>query len=623
MRALVLCFAVLQLVSGCSFMGYSEIDLPRCQVDSDCLPLGARRGFHPACLKFSCEDGTCVRRRDGEEVHDGFDNDCDGLVDEPGVASDGSRSQTIAPFDVHRIEGVAETARISYSTSPGDTVVAAWAVRESDTGTGWVAQLGSEPGAVEPMSYVRGVAEPGGSGIDPDLHDTDLQPGCYGARGSGIVGGDDLCDFVEVALGVTNGLGDGAGEALVATVNSVGCAAGQLRLGYLELGGAPGVIVRGPLRRSNSYLGVDLTDDGVCTGGNRVEGFSSGIARPAVSVADRDGHSPQALIAWIGDHNQREECGGGRASVEVVGAFLETSSYGGGFGWVTATDEATPQLLGYTEGGGRPGVALLGDVGYLVGFGDGDGNLSLHFLPAPDNPPRYDGYTCCGPEDSHEECRDVELVCAGVEDRTDLEIGPIEGIVSLGSIDPGFGGVVDHVAISVGAVDGSAVEVGIAWLEGCGTSEESIVFRRLVLSARGGVPVAVAETGLAERLAGPLPSDRGVGAPTLAYLDSGFVSDDFERDGRRATEDDLGGWVVVWDDGPEGGGRVVGRRVLALDGRVLDEAERFDLTGPGQGLDARSPALSQQSVGLVFVFHDQAGGALVTGWMHGTSAVGP
>ena len=82
---------------------------------------------------------------------------------------------------------------------------------------------------------------------------------------------------------------------------------------------------------------------------------------------------------------------------------------------------------------------------------------------------------------------------------------------------------------------------------------------------------------------------------------------------------------MAWDEGPDGAGRVVGTRVLALDGRVLDEAERFELAGQegSAGMDARAPALLPRSVGLTFVVHDLAGGALVVGEMCGTAAAGP
>jgi hypothetical protein len=625
MRTLVLLVAVLPTLAACSLMGLTDIDMPRCQVDRDCLELSNHEGFPTSCLKLACaDDGSCALRPDGEEAFDGFDNDCDGLIDEPSVDAVGAVAQTISPRAEVLVEDVTSEAHVTFADDPTDGAVAAWSWDEPGGDPALFARIGTDLVAGQEMSYARGAAEPGGSST-ANLQDLDLDPGCYQATESGgIVGAD--CDFSELAIGVTDTV-DLLGEraVLVAAVNSIGCSEGQLRLGYFELGDLPEVILRGPGRRSNSYLGLDHTDDGRCTGGSRPEcaatRTSCGLARPAMAVLDRADATTQALVAWIGAGSGRDECGGEPADVEVVVAYLDSGVFREPFGWVTASNEGVPEVLGSTSGGGRPAVAALPGVGYFVGHGDADGALALHFVHAPPDPTDWNGYTCCVEDDTRDECEGQPWspLCVGdtqFTDRTGLETVSLESsaaFVHFDAIDPAFGGPVDHVAVALGTVGAGSVEVGVAWREGCGAS---IVFRRLVFVLSGGIPTSIDEVGPAERLAGPASADQPLGPPSLVYVPSGFVVEGFTRDGSApANSEDRGGWYVAWTEGPVGSGHIIARRVLELDGRALDRAERIDLTrlDLGPDADANAPSLHSTGSGAGFVYHDLGAAALVGG----------
>ena len=595
-------------------MGVTDIDLARCQTDEDCLPLSERKGLHPDCLRYACtEEGACVIRPDDVEVWDGFDNDCDGLIDEPNVDAEGNVTQTITPEVTTLVEGVPSSARIVYTSTTSVGAIAAWSDPDDETGDGWFVRLSSEGETVERMSYLRGAYELGADPRrSPSLYQSELEPGCYRRDGDSVIGGDEnLCNFREIALGLTDtSFLNERSAVFVASVNDRGCSPGQLRVGYFDLGDtvSPEVILRGPHRRSNSYFGVDLTEDGSCSGGTRPEGASRGVARPTMAVIEREGHSPQALVAWIGDRNDRDTCGGNPAPVEVIGVHLEKGFFEEWFGWTTTTWEAVPQTLGSTTGGGAPAVAALTDVGYLVAYGDGAGDLALYFVPAAQDPPEYDGFTCCIDGDTRPECDGIDLICNDHQrDRTGLETDAIGGIIALGNIDSTTGAPIDHVTISIGTITDDLVELGLVWREGCEDEDTSIVFRRVTLATVRGVPVEIDEVGFNELLASSVSESQPLGAPAVAYWPTGFVTAGFGRDGsREATTGDLGGWYVAWVEVVGGTERVYVRRILELDGRALDDEERIELTQDeiGNQTSALALFLFSSDSGVAFVCHN-------------------
>jgi hypothetical protein len=264
---------------------------------------------------------------------------------------------------------------------------------------------------------------------------------------------------------------------------------------------------------------------------------------------------------------------------------------------VTASNEGVPETLGTTSGGGRPSVVAWEDRGYVVAYGASGGGVSLHFVPPLPEPPTYDG------------------ISGAVDDRTGQELGPIPGIVDLGSIGAP-GGAPDHVALAIGAHEGGELALGIAWLSGCGEGGEGIVFRRVALTVAGDAPTGIAGTRDAARL-GEAPDGEILGSPAVIYQRSGFVVEGFERGGAVAGASRTGGFVVAWATGldtdgdgrPDARGRMLATRVAALDGAPVDAAERIDLT-QGDAANAWEPHLFGADG---FAYWNRAAGTIVAG----------
>lgn len=544
--------AVSVLPTACTLLSLDDFTLVTCTQDSDCEPLNSRHGIAAeACLRYRCAPSArkCSLPVAGPESCDGADNDCNGVIDD-GVIAPGAPAR-LAAYAAN-IDGV------SYATHPSGGVVASYTLVDSFQGAfaSFAGRRGAA-GSVHTLTYARQAA-------DRSLTMPALTDGCPGSSAD--------CNVADLALAPVAATG-----SFAVAVNRSGCDAGQLRIGFIEENGAQ-LALRGPSVRSNVYLGVDrlLPPDPPCSGASRRP--TLGAARPSIAALGQTGSaSPQALALWLGASLDRPDCGGAAVNVEALGLWMEGLVWAGAtIRAVTGSNGGAPQVLGRTSGGGRPAVvALPGDrASYAVAFATETGGLVLRHVPAlPSDLPALDR--------------------ARFDDATYADsTRPTPSLIPGDPFDVprSSTGPVDHVALAVGAPHDGLTDLGVVWQEGCGMSESSVWFAEVRIDtstsmlSTGSPPVRVSV-------------DRGANTPSLAYVDSGFVRTGYTRDG--ASAGPTGGWVVAWVDASRLPNRLLARRLLALDGRPVDEPP-IDLA-PG----ARAPRSP-----VVYGASDATGGAL-------------
>lgn len=341
-----------------------------------------------------------------------------------------------------------------------------------------------------------------------------------------------LGDFAAVEIG---GVATIREHWFVAALNLSGCAAGQVRVGYLtehmpSIDGAdPGrnVLLRGDERRSTSYLGIDLAENG-CTGGSR--GAELGAARPAIAMLPPAGarHRPQALVAWIGAPTSRATMTSpaAPADVELVGVWHEIGGAGGvDVGWVNATNDGVAQRLDEaTIGVAAPAVAAVteGRPGYVVGYGQEGGGIALRFVRAFDDP---------GDISAMDPFRTTVTVSS--PPRTTMPIADLGAATTI----PGATGAtmpVDFVGVAVGRADGNDITLGLSWLEGGRVYFAPVTLDAMTGAFTAGNALAVSEMGARE--------------PAIAYTPTGLrLEGDFG--GTMVSPTETGGFVVTWTAG--------------------------------------------------------------------------
>jgi hypothetical protein len=245
-------------------------------------------------------------------------------------------------------------------------------------------------------------------------------------------------------------------------------------------------------------------------------------------------------------------------------------------------DGGGPFTLGLTQGEGAPSVVPVEEGtqgGFLVAYA-GVSGIAMHFVPQFEPPFRGAGTL------------DVE--------RARVPFRFLEGHQ------------VEEVAVAVSnapaASDGTFLTVEVVWREGCGGGARLGFGRVRFNRSRPESSTVITES--AQSLA-----SGDVSAPRIAYVPSAFIEPvEFRKhNGNTPTpgfESSTGGWAVTWVQRSGATPRVVGRRVLERDGRLIDEdAIEVESTSRGSVYHAVH-GLSGGETFLAAVTHPSASGGL-------------
>lgn len=589
--ALALAVALLVLVPGCTFVGLWKIPIGTCNEGANCEILNTQDGLLPSdCQRWTCgansrcviaardldgdhdpdpacdpsatdcDDGDRLRSGTRTEECDGVDNDCDQIVDE----QSGDDPMFARPM-IADLASLMSTERVGYSGSASGEL----GVLAGNGATEFVAvRDGSSSGALD----VAHAAQPPPPCVTPpctsgQINDTTLAPGNACPIRSGEFFQSVACNTADAAI-------DRLGESwITASVSTSGCASGRVLVGPLVSEVDPRILLRGPVGRSNTWLGVDVGDGraSACTGESRPGTTTDrlGAARPAIAGLATSPH-PQALVGWLADSVERPDaCGQPPVNVELLAVQLETGSPGATT-WVTGAGDGIPSVLGTTTGGAPPSIAALQHDGvpdgWLVAYA-GTTGVQMHFVTP------MTGTFPAAPM----------LQAQADTQRT------MPNFMASAVLPQTFQG--DRIRMAVGSYASGNYTLGVVY-DRC---DGSIAFGRAIVSPGAGSVTFSAPVAL-----GPGRD------PSIVYVADGFVTEGFERSGMLANGR-RGGWVVSY--ATNAGIRAM--RLLELDGLPLD-AEPYVLSASAS--DARPTLYSAPGTSLARVAYiDSARSVLVGG----------
>jgi len=446
-------FATAVPLLGCSLLGLDDFGVTPCTSKDDCKNAETELRPSPtACGAAVCEfeTGLC-KWQEGHEVCNGEDDDCDGLIDEdlPAVAQPTSVAAT-------------ERAVVGYAvaSAAAQTFVA----------------------VVTADSPSQLLTLPAGSGESPNelRYDSQAETESY--------------NFSEVALAADES------HLVVASINTLGCALGQLHVGLSDFD-RPFEVRQDKAQDapseegSNIAGGVDL--DGHCTGATRDSNETSGATRPAVASLGTGANEKGALLVWLGTGRSADAANalGTPVPVEALGLSVPAANP------VWLNGRGKPTQLGTSTSRSAPAVLALKEAEkYLVAFPT---ELGIQLLSVP-------------PDPSNQPAESLGLIAT-----------------------PGA----HQVALALGHDE---QEVGIAWRTGRGANAQ-VCFN--VLSPAN--QPCVAASCLSASTSNPSPvcqpaSSGNAGltfAPQLLYRPEGF-----------ANTQPKGGWFLSWVDAASDGG---------------------------------------------------------------------
>jgi hypothetical protein len=546
-RAAVATLGLGLTVGGCTLLGLDEFELSACRDDSDCRDaFNAEQGFYADCAAFVCDTsgGAGICKPVAGEICDGLDNDCDYVVDEP----NGEVAVVTASFS-ELATGVPQASSATVANSQGFRSIY---LQRSDSEA--VVAIDPDSGESQDVRFRSNSSEENGRDITL-VDDCRIEPD----------GAIAMCAATDSAVTAGSTMG------FFATVNPVGCASGELRLGVIDPADRGAWLQRGPTRRSPTYRGVDsnaarCTASGTTACETAVAAFEGdpsaanrqsviqncGASRPALAAQD-----DHALMAFLGGPTP-DSCGGSSKPIRALMVHGRSGEFGETFIWADASNEGIPESIGTTRGGAAPAVISWTGGGFIVGHGDDSGQQRLVWVPQQAAPPVNSGIDCT----TQAEC----------SERTGVEIPALAGVAEIGVLE-GSAGTVDGVTLSLvpalASGNGESV-LGMAWWEGCNESGGEVFFRLLRLgeSVAGAPPTLLSTTA-------PVSVGRSSSPPLLQHAADGFLAPGFERGGLTASAEaesgagTTGGFYVIIhaDQGP----RAV--RLAVLDGALVDEGE--------------------------------------------------